>query len=105
MSRYHVFLGAPTAHELLESDKEFTFMWLHATDNPSVMNYTIPPATLEEAHRRISKLYADINFDDDSEQAPNENLLEIDSLNDTRHPGTLISTCLLGIIDGDFRSR
>ena len=101
MSRYHVFLGAPTARELLENDKDATFWWLRITDNlPSAITYTIPPATLEEAHRRISKLYADINFDDDSEKASNEGLVEIDDSNDTKLPGTLIVTRLSGIFDG-----
>lgn len=83
MNRYHVFLGAPTARELATHDKNQHYEWHSITDvlTPPA-NYAIPPATLEEASRRIFKLYADIDFQDDSEEGVDTGLLEID---DTEH--------------------
>lgn len=83
MSRYHVFLGAPTASELSSNGKDSHYEWQSVTDGLAPLaNYIIPPATLEETSRRISKLYADIDFHDDSEEDVDTGLLEID---DTEH--------------------
>ncbi|KAI0338287.1 hypothetical protein BDW22DRAFT_1363173 [Trametopsis cervina] len=77
MPRYQVFVGAPTLKDLrdyLKSDKEEPHgrKWrIIETSGPSQGTrtlssgsgiYSLPPATLEEASRRISRLYENIIF-------------------------------------------
>jgi len=68
---YHVFLGAPTAKEVLQTaDSSASWNWTTVSSGPikpqssSDFSYLLPPATLEAASRRISLIYRNIIFQD-----------------------------------------
>ena len=68
---YHVFLGAPTAKEVLQTaDSSASWDWTTVSSKPikpqssSDFSYLLPPATLEAASRRISLIYRNIIFQD-----------------------------------------
>ncbi|KAK7437955.1 hypothetical protein VKT23_018390 [Stygiomarasmius scandens] len=68
---YHVFLGAPTAKEVLQTaDSSASWNWTTVSSksikpqSSSDFSYLLPPATLEAASRRISLIYRNIIFQD-----------------------------------------
>lgn len=91
MSRYQIFLGAPTFKRNSENDVATPavaeYRWQIAGSNHTILSqpaapesrqdvYHLPPATLEAAGRRISMLYENIIFKD------------VDSLEEDRYMGT-----------------
>lgn len=69
-------MEAPTATELASVNAEQAYKWQTVTSTmqsfKQPMRYTVPPATLEAASRRISKLYETIIFDDDDSELIDE---------------------------------
>ena len=95
MSRFHVFLKAPSFSEF-QSNKEYRWETI-LYDKPSqpgrsslgassaASRISLPPATLEEASRRISRIYENIIFNDahsdgeeeyDGEDQSNDGILD-----------------------------
>ena len=86
MPRHIVFLGAPSLGAVRTSTKPQLdlpehYKWTNVViDNPAVTAvddhtmdvYRLPPATLEEASRRISRLYENIIFQEDVEEHEEE---------------------------------
>lgn len=123
MPRHLVFVGAPTPditrvtypelsashrwHTVVEDDSpaahEFAIPAASVTD----AYYKLPPATLEEASRRISRLYENIIFGD-IEDPEDENVAVLDEsrMHDTR--GTIIYVAhpsLASVITLTLRNR
>ncbi|KAJ3538872.1 hypothetical protein NM688_g6453 [Phlebia brevispora] len=87
MTRYRVFLGAPTTCELNATNENSAYQWQTFSVNPEpLVSYTLPPAALEEASRRISKLYANIDFKDHDEDPASE---ETSLFDDSERTGLL----------------
>ena len=76
MPHLRIFTGAPTLQELDEDSSKTSHNWQTATSLAlprfSGPFYTLPPATLASAERRISLLYENIIFDDDFDKAVNK---------------------------------
>lgn len=78
MPVYRVFVGAPSASELHNDPSEYHWIQIDPNANstqPSVHSrqstsndLVLPPATLELASRRISRLYHNIIFSSDDEE-------------------------------------
>ncbi|PSS06872.1 hypothetical protein PHLCEN_2v3530 [Hermanssonia centrifuga] len=63
MSRFEVFVGAPTTQDLKQTNKS-PHRWLTVSSTPKPATFfALPPATLEAASLRISRLYENIIFD------------------------------------------
>lgn len=71
MSRFRVFTGAPKRMDLDEASTGKTYRWQtipsQSVPRQSQPWYTLPPATMASANRRISLLYENIIFQDDSD--------------------------------------
>ncbi|KAH7889173.1 hypothetical protein F5I97DRAFT_1940613 [Phlebopus sp. FC_14] len=75
MVHYRVFLGAPSAADLDKDPRSYIWQTVHSSftqqHQPSFESQPIPlypPATLDEASRRISLLYQNAIFDDSEEE-------------------------------------
>lgn len=83
MTRYHVFLGAPSSKDIYQDidDTARTYRWNTVTfpKSPPVL----PSGTMEAVSRRISMLYENIIFDDeDHDGADYSAVPEHDEVND-----------------------
>ncbi|EPQ57719.1 hypothetical protein GLOTRDRAFT_136615 [Gloeophyllum trabeum ATCC 11539] len=67
MPRYRVFLGAPPARPVPTTPTHHWQTITNADEHPSEQSLILPPATLEEAGRRVSEYYGGIIFDDSDE--------------------------------------
>ncbi|OCH91681.1 hypothetical protein OBBRIDRAFT_513020 [Obba rivulosa] len=67
MTRFRVFLGAPSADDLGISPKRFQWQTVSSGDEKPC-SLALPPATLEAASRRITSFYQNIIFESDDEE-------------------------------------
>ncbi|PPQ66050.1 hypothetical protein CVT24_000232 [Panaeolus cyanescens] len=76
MTSYRVFLGAPTRAELANEAASYRWTTTSSGDKPSIprtrtlpltQSVVLPTATLEAASARISLIYKDLLFNDDSD--------------------------------------
>ncbi|KAK7692170.1 hypothetical protein QCA50_003791 [Cerrena zonata] len=92
MTRYHVFLGAPSSKDIYQDidDTARTYRWNTVTfpKSPPVL----PSGTMEAVSRRISMLYENIIFDDeDHDGADYSAVPEHDEVNDDAGKTTFIT--------------
>ena len=66
MPRYRVFLGAPSAKDVAQGQGT-AGRWRHCSSTPTSQT-SWPSQDLEAASRRISKLYENVIFNEDSEE-------------------------------------
>ena len=70
MTKYRVFLGAPSAQDIAQQTAT-SWRWEHFSSTPTSQS-VVPSQDFEAASRRISKLYENVIFNEDSEEYVSE---------------------------------
>jgi len=68
MTQFRVFLGAPSQKALRQESTESSYHWQTISTSSRSFSAILPPATLEAASRRISRIYENIIFNDAEEE-------------------------------------
>ena len=65
MTRFRVFVGAPSQRAVQHLSESSAYKWQTVSPTPSQPSLIFPPATLDAASRRISLFYQNIIFHGD----------------------------------------